>query len=143
MALPKLLNKNLNTYVLAGLLSIFIVFDIQIPDIVANLVDNLIGKIVIIIVSLSLLNINPILGSLGIIAAYFLIKRSERNNSIMVNKFVPSEEKKSVEIQKYNIDPISLEETIVKKQIPFSKNRKVLSSGAKPIHDSIHNAAEV
>ena len=59
MALPKLLNKNLNTYVLAGLLSIFIVFDIQIPDIVANLVDNLIGKIVIIIVSLSLLNITP------------------------------------------------------------------------------------
>jgi len=42
MALPKLLNKNLNTYVLAGLLSLFIVFDIQIPDIVANLVNNFI-----------------------------------------------------------------------------------------------------
>ena len=143
MALPKLLNKNLNTYVLAGLLSLFIVFDIQIPDIVANLVNNFIGKIVIIIVSLSLLNTHPLVGSLGIIAAYFLIKRSERNNSVMVDRFVPSEKKKSVELQKYNIESISLEETVIKNQIPFSRNRKNLSGGATPLDSAIHDAAEV
>ena len=143
MALPKLLNKNLNTYVLAGLLSIFIVFDIQIPDIVANLVNNFIVKIVIIIVSLSLLNTHPMVGSLGIIAAYLLIKRSERNNSVMVDRFVPSEEKKSVELQRYNIDTISLEETVIKNQIPFSRNRKKLAGGAEPLDSAIHDAAEL
>ena len=143
MALPKLLNKNLNTYVLAGLLSLFIVFDIQIPDIVANLVNNFIGKIVIIIVSLSLLNTHPMVGSLGIIAAYFLIKRSERNNSVMVDRFVPSEKKKSVELQRYNTDSISLEETVIKNQIPFSRNRKNLSGGAEPLDSASYNAAEL
>ena len=32
MSLPKFLKKDLHTYVLAGLLSLFIVFDVEIPD---------------------------------------------------------------------------------------------------------------
>ena len=143
MAFPKLLKKDLHTYVLAGLLSLFIVFDIQIPDPVAVLVDNLLGKIVIIILALTLLNTNPIIGSLGIIAGYLLIKRSERNNSMMVERFVPSERKKSNEMQRYNSQPLTLEEIMVKNQIPFSKNRKNLAPGAGPLDTATYNAAEL
>ena len=144
MSFPKFLKKDLHTYVLAGLLSLFIVFNIQIPDTVAHLVDNLLGKIVIILVSLSLLNTNPLIGSLGVIAAYLLIKRSERNNSVLVEKFVPSEIKKVQEMQRYNSEPLTLEETIIKNQIPYSKNRKNLQpGGAKPLDTATYDAADL
>ena len=81
--------------------------------------------------------------SLGVIAAYLLIKRSERNNSIMVEKFVPSERKKVVEMQKYNSQPMSLEEVVVKNQVPFSRNRKKLAPGAEPLDTATHDAAEL
>merc|ERR1711871_1608416 len=107
MSITKLLKKDLHTYVLAALLALFIVFDIQVPDVVAHLVDNLLGKVVVIISALYLLNFNPIIGSLGVIAAYLLIKRSENNNNILVEKFVPSEYKKEKEMQRYNSVPVT------------------------------------
>jgi hypothetical protein len=143
MSLPTFLKKDLHTYVLAGLLSLFIVFDVEIPDSVASMVDSLLGKVIIILVSLTLLTANPIIGSLGVIAAYLLIKRSERNNSVLVEKFVPSEIKKVREMQRYNSEPLTLEETIIKNQIPYSKNRKNLNPGAKPLDTATYDAANL
>ena len=144
MSITKLLKKDLHTYVLAALLALFIVFDMQVPDVVAHLVDNLLGKVVVIISALYLLNFNPIIGSLGVIAAYLLIKRSENNNNILVEKFVPSEYKKGKEMQRYNSVPVTLEETVIKNQIPFSKNRKkIIKSSVKPLDTETRDAASV
>ena len=144
MSITKLLKKDLHTYVLATLLALFIVFDIQVPDVVAHLVDNLLGKVVVIISALYLLNFNPLIGSLGVIAAYFLIKRSEINHNILVEKFVPSEYKKDEEMQRYNSVPVTLEETVIKNQIPYSKNRKkIIKSSVKPLDTETRDAASV
>ena len=41
---------------------LFIVLDIEVPDSVANLANNIVGKIIVVMVSISLLKIDPLLG---------------------------------------------------------------------------------
>ena len=101
-----------NHHVLAVLMGLFIVFPIQIPDLVASLVNNVLGKIVVIVTALYLLSVNPIVGSLGIVAAYLLIQRSSVNESVLVNNLFLVKLKK---VKKYNNEaPITVEETIIK-----------------------------
>ena len=133
-----------NHHVLAVLMGLFIVFPIQIPDLVASLVNNVLGKIVVIVTALYLLSVNPIVGSLGIVAAYLLIQRSGVNESVLVEQFVPSEIKKSDEMQKYNEAPITVEETVIKNQIPFSFNREIIhNANIDPVSENIHSAQAV
>ena len=133
-----------NHHVLAVLMGLFIIFPIQIPDLVASLVNNVLGKIVVIVTALYLLSVNSIVGSLGIVAAYLLIQRSGLNESVLVEQFVPSEIKKNEEMQKYNEAPITVEETIIKNQIPFSFNREIIhNSNIDPVSDNIHSAQAV
>ena len=133
-----------NHHVLAVLMGLFIIFPIQIPDLVASLVNNVLGKIVVIVTALYLISVNPIVGSLGIVAAYLLIQRSSVNESVLVEQFVPSEIKKSEEMQKYNETPITVEETVIKNQIPFSFNREIIhNSNIDPVSENIHSAQAV
>ena len=133
-----------NHHVLAVLMGLFIIFPIQIPDLVASLVNNVLGKIVVIVTALYLLSVNAVVGSLGIVAAYLLIQRSSVNESVLVEQFVPSEFKKSEEMQKYNEAPITVEETVIKNQIPFSFNREIIhNSNIDPVSENIHSAQAV
>ena len=73
----------------------FIVFNIQPPHELAKLVDNLLGRVVVIIGALSLLFAHPVLGVLGIVAAYELIRRSENTTGTgPLRKYLPTELKK-------------------------------------------------
>ena len=86
-------------YVLAAILAIFIVMDIKVPPGVANLVDTIVGKVVVIMIGLSLMGVNPLVGVLGVIAAYELIRRSSSSSNIFSSfDFIPNEESKSNEI---------------------------------------------
>ena len=55
MNLSKLIGNKPQNHVLAILLTVFVVFDIQIPLPIASLIDNILGKIVVIGIALSAL----------------------------------------------------------------------------------------
>ena len=62
------LMKDKHHLVLTVLLSVFILFDIKIPLVLAELVDNPVGKILVAVLSLCLLSVNSLAGVVGLIA---------------------------------------------------------------------------
>ena len=88
--------KSNHHLVLTILLCVFIVFDIQVPDALANMVDNPIGKVAVAALALCLLSMNTLLGVIGLVAAYVLIQRSADTTGTQAEKdYLPVKLKKS------------------------------------------------
>ena len=49
-----------HNYVLAALLAIFVIFPVSLPQIVAEMINTVIGKVVIVIIALNLFLAHPI-----------------------------------------------------------------------------------
>ena len=140
----KTLKLHRNSAVLAVLLSIFIVFNIQVPHAVANLIDTLLGRVVVIMGALSLLFAHPVLGVLGIIAAYELIRRSENNTgSGPAKKYLPSEERKSKDLSALNQFPVTVEEQVIAQRLPQTSQHNLPPPPFKPVLDNLHEAAKI
>ena len=135
-------------YLLAAVLCMFIVMPVSIPNEVASLVDTFVGKVVVVIVALNLFFAHPVVGAVGIIAAYELIKRSEGKGSSVpaaLQKYIPSEANKTSTLSRVNQFPVTVEEIVVHNQIPYSFNLTNPTEPAtyKPIQDSLHDAAKI
>ena len=140
----KSLNINRNSAVLAVLLSIFIVFNIQVPHTLANLIDTLLGRIVVIAGALSLLFAHPVVGVLGIIAAYELVRRSENTTGTgPAKRFLPSETRKSQELSALNQFPVTIEEQVIANMLPQTSHTALPPSSFKPVLDPLHEAAKI
>lgn len=143
--LKKLRGKEHN-YVLAALLAVFVVFPVSLPQIVAEMINTVVGKVVIILVTLNLFLAHPMVGAIGILAAYELIKRAENTTiSQPTHRYIPSETKKATSLNKYNQFPVTIEEIVIAKQIPyvFKTKSSASSSGYKPVQDSVQGAARL
>jgi len=138
----KSLMKDKHHLVLTLLLSVFILFDIKIPLVLAELVDNPLGKIVIAILSLCLLSLNALAGVVGLVAAYVLIQRSAGSTGTAAEKlYVPTERKKSNHLSAMNQFPVTVEEEIISKMLPSTNQRDLTSPEFKPVLDDNHDAA--
>lgn len=133
-------------------LIIYIVMNVQTPDILVPLIDNLIGNIVVILLAVSIFMdrsavpgpMRNIVGVVALIAAYELIRRSSVNQAPQLLKHLPSSEKKKViDFDKYNEYPVTLEEEIVAKMAPLVKHEPAPNSNYKPAQDKIHDAADI
>ena len=71
------LTRDKHSLILCLLLSCFVVFDIEIPLVLAEVIDNPIGKIGVAALALCILSQNTLVGVVAIVAAYVLIQRSE------------------------------------------------------------------
>ena len=80
--LLKKLTREKHHSLLALLLVIFIVFEVEIPLPLANLIDTIVGKTVVILFIFSLLSYNKFVGVLAIIAGYLLVMRSMEATSL-------------------------------------------------------------
>ena len=130
--------------VLAVVFAIFIVMDIKIPDNIASLVDTVVGKTLVIMVGLSLLVVNPLVGILGAIAAYELIRRSSNSNiGPAVMKFIPTEAKKSSHLSAMNQFPVTVEEQVVADMIPQEAAPILTPPSFKPTQSKLHDAAKL
>ena len=141
-----LLKKDQHYLVLIVLLVIFIVFDIEVPSMAADLIDTLPGKIVVAIIALSLCTTkHPIICALVLIAAYELIKRSSEGsvNLGQAVKFIPSEKKKSQALSAMNQFPITVEEQVISKMIPKEAAPIITAPSYKPMLDKLHDAAKL
>ncbi|NBO42316.1 MAG: hypothetical protein EBU92_12545, partial [Betaproteobacteria bacterium] len=77
------------------------------------------GNIVVVLIALSFFtHSHPVVGVLGLFAAYVLIRRSSISSAI--EAYIPSEERKSNELSILNQFPVTLEEQIVALRAPLA-----------------------
>jgi hypothetical protein len=126
--------------VLALVMAIFILFDISVPDKLALAVDSIVGRLVVLVVVVYLFMLNPVVGSLAIVAAYVLLKRSElASGSFGVQDSLPSETVKNMHLTAYNQFPETLEEEMVEK-IPPHGQAELAPPSFKPLIAKNKNA---
>jgi len=136
-------------YVLAALMALFIIMPIEVPHELAGLIDTNLGKIVLVVVVLNMFLSHPVIGAVGAVAAYELLKRS-----MMVSKhasrhggpkYVPTEQVKTSNLNKFNQFPVTVEELVIKQKIPYSFNisNPAVTSHFSPNTEDTRNASSV
>jgi hypothetical protein len=138
----KLVKTQNHHYLLALLLALFIIFDVDFPDTVKNAIDTFPGKLLLAVLAISLVYIHPLVGAIGLVAIFLIIKRSERLSG-PVHKFVPSENRKQQKMQHFNkLAEKTLEEDIVNKMIPRVAKTITIPT-YKPTLCALHEAARL
>ena len=138
--------KNVPQLILTILFILYLVFGYKIPSGIAEKIDTMTGKIVISILALLLFAYsNPILGILGLVTAYELIKGSSvTTGSAVLAKYYPTEEKKWTPFTAENQFPYTLEQEIVSKMAPVRNADSVNTQASfKPILDDTYDAAPI
>ena len=127
----KLLKKdNMGELILVVLFIIYLVLGLRTPELIANIVDNVIGKVVVILVVIYLfMNANPVLAVLSALVAFDLMRRSTDTTGLgALQKYAPTEEKKMTQFTAFNQFPYTLEQEVVSKMAP------IVRSGSSIIH---------
>ena len=142
--LLKKLTREKHHSLLALLLVVFIVFDIQIPHQIANLIDTIVGKTVVILFLFSLLTYNKFVGVLAIIAGYLLVMRSMETTG---NKYLPyleNEKSKFSKMKNFNVKhKRTVEEEVINNMLPRVANEHTEGSDFKPIQGNLYDAEKL
>ena len=135
--------RNMSQLMLVVLFIIYLVMGLNIPDPLANIIDSQFGKIVIALVALMLFGYsNPILGVLGIMVAYHLIKSSSEKTGIAaLEKYYPTEEKKWSPFTPIHQFPYTLEQEVVKQMASQKFNASYVKAPYRPMLDDTHDAS--
>ena len=132
-----------NDLILVTLFVVYLISNMHLPEGLNELIDNSIGNIVIILGALILfLNSNPVVGVLGFLVAYELIRRasvSTGNDAIV--KYVDTEEKKADKMRSYQpqVPDVSLEEEVIDNMVDFTES-DLPPSQVKPVLENSHDA---
>jgi hypothetical protein len=136
--------EHMGELVLVVLFIIYLIMGLKTPEPVAGLVDTLVGKILIFVTIVYLfMHANPILAVLALLVGFDLIRRSSMATGIdALQKFAPSEEKKSSQFTAFNQFPYTLEQEVVAKMAPVMKSGSSLSQASyKPLLDNLYDAS--
>jgi hypothetical protein len=136
--------EHMGELVLVILFIIYLILGLKTPDLIANLVDTLVGKIVLFIIVVYLfMHANPILAVLALFVAFDLVRRSSMATGIdALKKYEPSEEKKMSQFTAFNQFPYTLEQEVVAKMAPIASSGYSLTQASyKPMLDNLHDAA--
>ena len=138
--------ENRTELVLVILFIVYLILGLKTPEPIANLVDTLAGKIVIFIIVIYLfMHTNPFLAILALFVAYNLIRRSSMITGLdALQKYAPSEEKKSSQFTAYNQFPYTLEQEVVAKMAPISQSGYSINQASyKPLLEELHDASPI
>ena len=116
------------------------------PEVVATVLDTLVGKIIIFITVITLfMHANPILAVLSLFVAFDLMRRSAAVTGIdALKKYLPTEEKKSSQFTAFNQYPYTLEQEVVKKMAPIVQSGSSLSKASyMPVLENLHDASTI
>jgi hypothetical protein len=142
-ALLKTLKKEMKEYAVVGLMGLFIVYNMGVPSFVAELVDSLFGRVIVMVGALSLFFVHHVLGAVALVFAYELINRSEKKTgTYQTRTFLPSEVIKGKHFSAMNQFPATLEEEMVEKLVPISR-KNLGEPEFKPVMDKVHDAAKL
>ena len=128
--------------ILVIVLIIYVLLEIKTPKPIAGLIDNVYGNLFVIVLALTFfLQNKPVLGVLGLIVAYFFIKRSSiENGTHAIRTSLPSEKVKASDFAKFNNFPMTLEEEVVSKMAPLVGSSKDVNVNFKPVLSETHDA---
>jgi hypothetical protein len=138
--------QNLGQVVLCILFIIYLIMGYNMPSSVAGVIDTIYGKIIVVVVALILFSyVNPILGVLGFLVAFELIRRSSLvTGTYALNNYIPTEEKKSSNLSAMNQFPYTLEQEVVKKMAPIRVTFDTQTPATfRPILDDNYDAAPI
>jgi hypothetical protein len=140
--------QNIGQLMLTILFVIYLIMGYKTPEPLANLIDTLPGKVIVIILALSLfVNVHPVLGVLGLIVAYDLIRMSGISSGTdALNKYLPTQEKVDSQLTAFNQFSYTLEQEMVKKMAPLNKSNEFYGGPGqeyKPVLDNIRDAAYI
>ena len=124
---------------------IYIIFNIQTPEPLANLIDSTLGYVIVIgLFAFMAVNLHPLVTLVGIFAIYLLFKRSSiATGSLAMTKFLPSENVKGQHLSAFNQFPVTLEEEVVQKMAPLQSGPAMGPKTFTPVLDDLHDAANV
>ena len=137
--------RNMSQLMLVVLFIIYLIMGYKIPDQLANIIDSSAGKIVVALIALLLFGYsNPILGVLGILVAYHLIKSSsEKTGMAALEQFYPTEEKKWSPFTAIHQFPYTLEQEVVKEMASQRFNENFVKASYRPMLDDTHDASTI
>ena len=136
--------ENIGQVILMVLFVIYLVMGYKTPELIANSVDNIVGKSIVVIIAISLfLYANPILAVLFLFIGYDLITKSSLavENSGVLKEYNPVEEKKYSELTEMNQFPYTLEQEMVTKMAPVHTSGITMEKPTyKPLLDNTYDA---
>lgn len=138
--------RHMGEFILIILMIIYLTLGFRTPEIVANLVDNVMGRVVIILVVIYLfIYSHPMLAVLAALVAFDLMRRSNDTTGLGALKdYAPTEEKKSSHFSAFNQFPYTLEQEVVAKMAPVVRSGNSLTPPSyKPILEDLHDASKV
>jgi hypothetical protein len=136
-------NKNILQAILSVLFVFYLITDKKLPVPVANLVDTPLGKVVVVLLSLSLFAYaNPLLAILGVCVAYFMINSATiQTGTYGLEEYKPTESKKWSSFEPRQHHDYTLEEEMVKERASQRFNTSFVKTPWRPILDNTHNAS--
>ncbi len=104
-----LVSENPSQLILGVIFALYILLNVQTPSVLAEPIDTLFGKVLVVAVAAVIfMKTNPVVGVLGFVVAYQLIKTASVSTGTYAMKhFLPSEENKLQEMQSFNEERVS------------------------------------
>lgn len=136
--------EHMGELVLVILFIIYLILGLKTPEPIASMIDSLVGKIVIFVIVIYLfMHANPILAVLSLFVAFDLIRRSSMATGLdALQRYAPSEQKKSSQFSAFNQFPYTLEQEVVAKMAPIASAGSSLTQASyKPLLDNLHDAS--
>ena len=136
--------KNHNLLV-SALLVLYIVFNVKTTPVLADIISNPFGFLVVVASSVYLFSkTTPLLGVLILIAAYeFIVRSNKASGVILMNNYLPSEKKKVNMMQTLNQIPRTLEEDMVSVMAPITRDFNIGTPSFKPVMDTSLNTSNL
>jgi len=134
--------------ILAVIFALYVVLPIEMPDMVAQMVDTSMGMIAVFALAVYMFfNMTPVLAVLFVFVAYELLRRSsKKTGKEIIMKHTPSQKKKDDKMKKMNpVEKETLEEQIVDKMAPIGKSdiASYVSSSFSPVAEDVGSASMV
>jgi hypothetical protein len=140
----KKLTQEKHHSLLAVLLGIFIIVDIKIPLQLANLIDTIVGKTIVILTVFSLLTFNKFVGVLAIISGYLLVMRSMDATGNKNLKYLESESSKFNKMKIFNrAQKNTVEEDIINNMLPRVASENGPMGEFKPVQGKLYDAEKL
>jgi len=136
--------ENMGQLLLVIIFIIYLIMGYKTPEPVANVVDTLLGKVLIVLVVIYLFaNTNPILAILGLLVAFDLVRRSSMATGIdALKKYAPSEAHKMSQFSAFNQFPYTLEQEVVNKMAPIVQTGPILFKPTfHPMIENLYDAS--
>ena len=135
-----------NDLILVALFAVYLISNMQLPEGLNLLIDNSFGNIAIILGALILfLNSNSVIGVLGFLVAYELIRRaSVSTGTDAIVQYIDTEEKKATKMRSYqpSVPDVTLEEEVIDNMVEFTDS-DLPPSNVKPVLEKSYNAEQL